>query len=402
MIDKAAKALDKPICDNCLGRQFAQLLTGYSNDQRGNAIRAEIAMKLDSGEKLEADMSNFSDFRFRNKEVKSKPHEKCYYCNDFFQIIDETIKRIIKNVKDVEFDSFLVGTKISNQTLEREEELWEKMGINYCEPIRAEINREIGKKLEKILGKKADLKKPDISILINFETDKIEVTINPIFIFGYYQKIQRGIPQSRWGTPGKYKTSVQEEIGRPFLKFARDHKFHGAGREDIDALCLDWRPFVLELTQSRKRRFDMKKMMKEINRSKKIKVKSLKISDMDVVRKLKEAKGNKTYRALIKLDKPIKKSDLKKLNKLVGEIKQQTPKRVVHRRADLSRKRKVLSVKAKMKNPKIIELIVKGTAGLYIKELISGDDGRTTPSVSELLGAKAVCKELDVIKIEKI
>ncbi len=401
MIDKFTKLFDKPVCDNCAGRQVAQLLTGFSNDLRGKMLRHLIAIRLDSGEKLELDMSNFSDFKFRNKEVKTKKHEKCYYCGDFFQSIDRTVDRILKNVDDIEFNTFLVGTKISKKMLDREEELWEKVGINYCEPIRAEINREVGKKLERALKKKADLKKPEVTILINFENDKIEVTINPVFIFGYYQKIKRGIPQSRWGTPGKYKTSVQEEIGKPFLKFCRDHKFHGAGREDIDALCLAQRPFVLELTQSKKRKFNIKNMMREVNKSKKVKVKGLKICDMDTVRKVKSLRSDKTYRALVKLNKPIKRKDLIILKKLKGDIKQRTPKRVKHRRADLTRKRRVKSVKIKFKNSKSFELIVEGTAGLYIKELISGDNGRTKPSVSELLNRKAVCKELDVIKIQK-
>jgi len=42
---------------------------------------------------------------------------------------------------------------------------------------------------------------------------------------------------------------------------------------------------------------------------------------------------------------------------------------------------------------------VRGEAGLYIKELISGDSGRTRPSISELLKNECTCKELDVMKI---
>ncbi|RLI48252.1 MAG: hypothetical protein DRO73_09860, partial [Candidatus Thorarchaeota archaeon] len=39
--------------------------------------------------------------------------------------------------------------------------------------------------------------------------------------------------------------------------------------------------------------------------------------------------------------------------------------------------------------------------GTYIKELISGDDGRTTPSVAELIGIPAVCVELNVVGIRE-
>ena len=44
------------------------------------------------------------------------------------------------------------------------------------------------------------------------------------------------------------------------------------------------------------------------------------------------------------------------------------------------------------------EFEIKGEAGLYVKELVTGDDGRTQPSISSLVGEASV-KQLDVIKI---
>lgn len=38
----------------------------------------------------------------------------------------------------------------------------------------------------------------------------------------------------------------------------------------------------------------------------------------------------------------------------------------------------------------------RGGGGLYIKELVSGDRGRTRPSFAEVLGREALCIELDV------
>jgi tRNA pseudouridine synthase 10 len=123
---------------------------------------------------------------------------------------------------------------------------------------------------------------------------------------------------------------------------------------------------------------------------------------MATVRAIKEAAPDKTYRALVKLGKPVKPADLKKLKKLVGSIHQRTPVRVAHRRAELLRKREVKSLRWKRLGAKKLELIVKGTAGLYIKELVSSDEGRTKPSVAELLGVPAKVMELDVIDIGKI
>jgi len=44
-----------------------------------------------------------------------------------------------------------------------------------------------------------------------------------------------------------------------------------------------------------------------------------------------------------------------------------------------------------------IDLLTDG--GLYVKELVSGDDGRTRPSLSEVLGVPATVVELDVMCI---
>ena len=44
-------------------------------------------------------------------------------------------------------------------------------------------------------------------------------------------------------------------------------------------------------------------------------------------------------------------------------------------------------------------MIVECEGGLYIKELISGDEGRSKPSVSEILGIDAQCIQLDVLEV---
>ena len=81
------------------------------------------------------------------------------------------------------------------------------------------------------------------------------------------------------------------------------------------------------------------------------------------------------------------------------KIKQKTPQRVIHRRADLERPRMVYDLKVKKIAEDEIEAKITGQGGLYIKELISGDDGRTIPSFSSILGFGAKCYQLDVIQL---
>ena len=149
---------------------------------------------------------------------------------------------------------------------------------------------------------------------------------------------------------------------------------------------------------------NLKKLEKEINKvnKDKVSVEELEICDKIKVVELKDKKSDKVYLAVVELDSPVKKEDMEKIKqKISGKtIKQQTPERVMHRRADMVRERKVLEIDAEFVNPKKINITVKGEAGLYIKELVSSDGGRTKPSVSSVLGVGAKVVALDVVGIE--
>jgi len=404
MIDDLLRVLEKNLCNHCLGRLYSGLLTGFTNEERGKILRTVIAMTIDKKlmDYSNIELSNFYGFKFRNK-IKIKKPEKCWLCSNLFDNLDKFARNTNKKLKNIEFDSFLVGSRIQDKIFVKEEKLWEITGIEFVESIKSEINRELGKKIGKLIKKPVNFKHPNIVIIADFVKNDIEIKINSLYILGFYKKLKRGIPQCKWGTPGKYKTSIQEIVARLFMKATKgkSNSFHGYGREDIDAKCLDWRPFVIEIIEPKKRRVNLKKIEKQINKSKKIKVKILKFSDKNTVRRIKSERGDKTYRVLVKLSKPTERRELRKLKDIVGIINQRTPIRVSHRRADLIRKRRVKDMKYKQINKKTLELKIKASAGLYIKELVTGDDGRTKPSVFEILNCKAFVKELDVIKIER-
>ncbi len=202
-----------------------------------------------------------------------------------------------------------------------------------------------------------------------------------------------------------YPTSVEEIIAKKVMKKTNgtEHLFHGMGREDIDALMLgNGRPFILEIRNPVKRYFDMSEMEGGINDYAKgnVEVSDLRTTYSDEVVRIKDARPEKIYRVLVEFEKNIEKEKVKELlNAFPTVIKQRTPLRVVHRRADKSRKRKVADFRVEKPGDKNATFIVKGESGLYVKELISGDEGRTKPSISALLGLKAWVKELDVIGV---
>ncbi len=399
ILEKASKLLTKPLCDHCLGRQFGQLLSGYTNVERGKMIRSMVAMSIDEeNTKTDIDLSNFSELKFHNLEVDNCKRKKCYVCDDTFEKSDAMAENVVKLAKNYEFKTFLVGTKLSFDLLEKEEEIWELAGIDYCEPIKSEINREIGKKIEIRSKTKFNPKLPDVNFIIDFNTNAVQIISNPLFIYGEYQKLKRGIPQTKWPT-GAYKTSVEQIIAKPYMKTTKgiNQKLHGQGREDIDALCLGWRPFVLEIIEPKNRFIDIKKLAKQIG--KEVRVRNLHFSGIAEVRKIKEKKSEKSYQAIIETEKEITNKDLEKLKNLIGKIKQKTPSRVLHRRADKIRTRSVIKLKTRLMTKNKFELTTRVEGGLYIKELISGDSGRTAPSVSSILDANCKCIELNVTEV---
>src|SRR5438034_11334278 len=82
---------------------------------------------------------------------------------------------------------------------------------------------------------------------------------------------------------------------------------------------------------------------------------------------------------------PVEEAKLKKtLPVLVAEpIAQRTPERVVHRRADTTRHRRLLAAEVVGVEGDRAELRVTAEAGTYVKEWVHGDHGRTRPSPAD-------------------
>ncbi|MEA1957132.1 MAG: tRNA pseudouridine(54/55) synthase Pus10 [Euryarchaeota archaeon] len=390
-----------PICDNCIGRQFAKISSGLSNAKRGQILKEVLRTKW-KGEEIE--------------------QGKCWVCNGLFENLDGWVLKALEALREYEFDSFLVGTKVSGMLLENEELIWEIAGASYAEPLKAELNREIGKRIERETGKTVDFERPDLVVLLNLWTEKVELQVNSCFIYGRYRKFERGIPQTRWlcrecrgrgcekcNYTGKmYPESVEELISSSILAVFKGEYMvlHGCGREDIDARMLgSGRPFVVEIKEPKRRKLDLRMLEDKVREENagKLEVTGLQYVKREMVAQIKNAKADKTYRVGVGLKTKVLKKDLENaLDTLTGAvIEQRTPTRVLHRRADMVRRRKVHSAKLISFDESVFFMEIKCDGGLYIKELVSGDGGRTKPNLSELLGTgvEAEVKELDVMDV---
>jgi len=392
MEEAARRALELGLCDHCLGRLFGRLGHGMTNDERGRAVRGYFG----SDESVDPD--------------------SCSMCEGLFGELDSLAGLVVEALEGYEFSTFMIGCRVDDGLVEAEGTCREDLGIDCGEAAKSELNREVGKRVEALTGAEADMTRPDITAIVDVRYDTVELDVRSIFVYGRYNKLQRGIPQTRWpcrkcrgtgcdhcgGTGKTYQTSVEEEVCRVLMSMAngREHSFHGLGREDIDVRMLGTgRPFVAEVHEPRVRSIDLEAALSDINVSELVQVRELTFADKRLVKSIKAMRCDKEYESLIETDAD-EASIVAALGDLNGTtIHQRTPERVSRRRADLVRKRAIRDISLVGREDGLVRINIVAEAGTYIKELLHGDSGRTEPSLASLLGTGVTVLELDVLDI---
>ncbi len=437
-----------PVCDACLGRPVADRSFGLTNDERGRALRVTLALTDD-------------------EDFEPVAPSECWVCEGYCGAFDAIATTVVEALEGIDFATYQVGTRVPPLVEENDRLLREDAGLaeDAGEPLKREVNREVGRRVGARTGAEFDLERPDVLVVIDLEafdpydldlegaaeesrddstsadesaTTEVSVTshavdcqINPAFVYGRYRKLERDIPQTEWpcrecgasgvqlgehgeepcdhcgGSGYLYDTSV-EQVVRPHVVEAMDGDegtFHGAGREDVDALMVgSGRPFVLEVKRPRYRRPDVEALEAEINEEADgaVEVEGLKLATHEMVERVKEHDASKRYLAQVTFGNPIDEATFREaLETLDGAtLEQYTPERVDHRRANLTRERTVYEIDGHLEDPTHAEVEVHGEGGLYIKELISGDGGRTEPSLAGLVGTAAEVEALDVLAVE--
>ncbi|PCN49984.1 tRNA pseudouridine(54/55) synthase Pus10 [Candidatus Geothermarchaeota archaeon ex4572_27] len=364
-----------------------------------------------------------SGFKQAMKRLGVERPEPCYVCGGLMDGVQGLAARVAEALKPYEFNTFLVGTRVPGSIVEREDALRARFSLSYGESLKSDLNRELRRALAAKLHKKVDFNSPDVLVVVDLVDDKVEVKPSPVFIYGRYRKLEAGIPQNKWlcsrcwgagcercGWTGKmYPTSIEELVAAPMAEMfeGRGAKFHGAGREDVDVKVVGrGRPFVVEVKEPRRRFLDLSMVEAKVNEAAqgKVEVHELRYTNREEVRRLKMMAPlrEKVYLARVKVHGGCTDEDLRRVEEALrgATIRQRTPTRVLHRRADKVRHKKVYDVEARRLAGDEVELKIRSQGGLYIKELITGDQGRTTPSVAEVLGREVEVEELTVVDVE--
>lgn len=339
---------------------------------------------------------------------------ECHICSGRAEQTEAMIEKAVALLSAEKAKSFSMSTNIPKDWLTNEEDVWD-ISIREARSIKDFLNKAISTHLQKKtgLGYESD---GDCRVVFEYSSGDVRLERNQLFVFGRYKKLSAGLSQSRWlcakcegrgcercGGKGRNYESVEERIGEPFKAAgdAEGYVLHASGREDVDATNTAGRPFILEIKNPRKRRLDFAAILEEISKSGEVTVEDPAVVGRAFVEVVTESHFDKSYEADVEFGRELTKEDLQKIESLRGRsIAQQTPKRVAHRRADIVRHRRVKEAKIAKAGGNKATITITAEAGTYIKELISGDGGRTNPSMAELLGTKAECKKLNVSWID--
>jgi len=423
------------VCDTCLGRPFADRSFGLTNGERGRALRTVVAMADD-------------------EPYDAPDADDCWVCEGLCATVETWAERAAETAEGVDFETYQVGTRVPPLIEENDALLREEAGLDpdAGETWKGDFNREVGKRVGGMTDTEVDFERPDVLALLNIERGMgggervdgeaasddsdaippgaVDVQINPAFVYGRYRKLERDVPQTEWpcrecggsgkqfgddgeepcehcgGTGYLYPTSVEEEVAPHVLEAMEGTEalFHGAGREDVDALMLGTgRPFVVEVKEPNRRTPDVEALEERINDgSEVVEVVGLRLATHEMVERVKELDASKTYWMEVEFDGTVDADAFETaLAELGGTtVEQYTPQRVDHRRANLTRERTVYAISGELEDDTHATLEVHGEGGLYVKELVSGDEGRTEPSLAGLLGVGAEVTALDVIAVE--
>ena len=422
------------LCDGCLGRQFALLISGTSNSERGRALKLVLTAKAhkmvldgnEEGEQLLEKLATNGFFKLalQTLEKQGVPLEEraveCHLCRGKFEGIGALTDEIAQKLKKLHFNTFLVGIKISPTIVDKEDEVKSKLGISWGEEIRNEFSREIGKAISKKTEKRVDHRNPEVFIFVDPFKDSFQIQMNPVYLVGWYRKLVTGIQQRAWicktcnglgcpeckGLGGTSGNSIEEIISKPILDDLSGEKimFKPVGSEDKDSRVLgEGRPFITEVRGIKQTSFDLEHLKELINEhgSGRIEVTRLVRASAETAQKITtRTRTTISYKAIVKLEDEITDEKLEMLEKAFSKV---MITQYVHDgkfRLKKRRQKYIYKTTTRRLAPDQIELTIKCQGGIRMRDLISGIESKTEPNLTNIIDTRVSEIQLDVMSVQ--
>ncbi len=361
LVERIKEVIEKyDICDECLGRQFHTIVPKLPNKEKGRILRTYCLLNS----------------IFKREEIKFKKIETCYLCNNIFNKIDFYVDKVKKKLKNCEYRSFLIGSKIPEELISREEEFWEENGVDFCEAIKSNFNRDIGYYLRKQTKKMRDFKNPDIMAIIDIEKNEIDLQISPLYIKGGYKKNT---------TKGKVQKIIENILTKKSL--ASEPVFYSIGRLEQNVKTTCYRPFVIMLRNPKKRKLGLKKIKQEINKRKSVSVSTLSYSDREFLEKTKNEKITASYLVVLEFSRKFKKEEIREIRKKLTGLRNN---RVLQFLKKKTRKPYIRKLEVKIKEKNLI-IDIESTVGFSINSFLKG---KSKPNLKKLIGKDFKIKEI--------
>lgn len=400
------------VCDHCLGRCFADRGEDLTNEARGRALRTCVAMMEDN-------------------PVKLVEPEDCWVCEGLVPDYDSWASRATDALESLEFETFLVGTRVPDSIEEHETDLRERVGMETDAgfTLNAECNRQVGKRLESSLGATVDFDYPDVVTILDIDSEEVDLQINPAYLYGRYRKLEPGLAQqvricrvcngsgtqwrdgssrpcescdgSGYDTEESVELFVTETIRQAMD--GSDTVFNAAGRENDDVLVLgEGRPFVVEVKEPSIRPPDLDEIQEKIAEVSDgiVEIQRLTTAKRDVVARLTQLSIRQLYRLELTFLEPVARSTFEDA---ISELDSASVRqRIEHDERVTEQVRVTGGVTGEFVSDTEATVDIESKDGLNLEALMRGGTDRSDPNLADLLDTEVSIDSIAVITVEGV
>ncbi|MGI0046994.1 MAG: tRNA pseudouridine(54/55) synthase Pus10 [Nitrosotalea sp.] len=365
---------EHPLCDNCLGRLFAEKLGVISHKRLGYTIR---------------------------NRLKQKQPKTCYICKNLMSSLDLHVRKMIEISKEYQFSTFLIGAVLQPSVHDRDDVIRSKLKLRGITSIKSDITREMGKSFSRKARVKVDYQNPDMVFTIDLKKDYCEIKPKAILLQARYTKNIRGLPQKQKPCDqceGKgcfvcdfhgirEFNSVEGKVAKFLIeKFgAQQAKVTWIGSEDESSLVMgNGRPFFVKLVNPHKRRISLPK---------KIDLDGVSIHGLRVIVKIPSDPVRFRTEVVMEIEaeNEISPDLLEGLGRLKGHHI------VLYESSGYKNKKTIYGIKFKRESDISFKIMMESDGGIPLKRFVAGQE--VEPSVSSILETNCKCKLFDFHKI---